>query len=525
MDGIIATLIETSPASITVHDFKGNFLYANQKTLDLHGYSKEEFLRLKLRDIDVPESAALIQSRIDELQERGEAAFEVEHFRKDRTKVPLLVTIKQAKWGDRNVILSTAIDITRQKRVENLVNERTRELEIQNDKLAREIAERKRVEDALRESEARLKDAQTLGQIGSWVFDIPSLTLKWSEQTFKLYERDPALGPPTPEEEERYYPASQVEKVREIARVSMEEGRGAAYDLEIELPGGRTKFFSAIMQPIKDTDGRVVKLFGTVQDMTERKKIEQERQELLEKTLQISDLKSNLITQAAHELKTPLTAILGWGSLLLAAKKQGKGLNADSDLEGLESIARNAARLDDLINDFLDVGRIESGKLEITRTRVDFNEILSTAMQAVDFLANQRGATISMNTVPSPDLALDHQRMEQALINLLSNAIKYSPEHGRITVKTKMINVSGHLKFQVQVIDEGYGFTAEELAEATTPFGKAYTRQEQKRAVQGTGLGLFISRRIVEQHGGTLTIRSEGANKGTEVEILLPLGG
>ena len=78
--------------------------------------------------------------------------------------------------------------------------------------------------------------------------------------------------------------------------------------------------------------------------------------------------------------------------------------------------------------------------------------------------------------------------------------------------------------FKVQVADEGYGFTTEELADATILFGKAYTRQEQKRFVPGTGVGLFISRRIVEQHGGTFTIRSEGANKGTEVEICLPMG-
>ncbi len=75
----------------------------------------------------------------------------------------------------------------------------------------------------------------------------------------------------------------------------------------------------------------------------------------------------------------------------------------------------------------------------------------------------------------------------------------------------------------MQVIDEGYGFTPEELAEAMTPFGKAYTQQEQKRAVQGTGLGLFTSRCIVEQHGGTLVIRSDGINYGSQIEVLLPM--
>ncbi len=85
------------------------------------------------------------------------------------------------------------------------------------------------------------------------------------------------------------------------------------------------------------------------------------------------------------------------------------------------------------------------------------------------------------------------------------------------------MELGGRKLFEVRIIDEGYGFTNEELAEAMTPFGKAYTIQEKKRVVQGTGLGLFISLRIVEEHGGTLVIKSEGANKGTQVEILLPL--
>ncbi len=649
MNGILAKLVETSPASITVHDYAGNFLYANQKTIDLHGYSRAEFLRLNLRDLDVPESAALIQSRMEELRARGEVSFEVEHFRKDRSRIPLLVTIKRGKWAGREVILSTATDITPLKRAETLVKERTRALEVKNDALACEIAERRRAEDALRESEkifrtlaesspnmifisqggrivyvnqrcvevmkyapeefydprfdfmnliapehwdiiqnllrrhaageevppteyavinkdgtrveamygsrlihylgkpailgvitditrrkraeealrqseARLKDAQALGRIGNWEFDLATRKITWSEQTYKLYERDRASGPPTPEEEARYYPIGQEQKIREHARLAMEKGQGATYDLEVNLPSGKTAFFSATLQPVKDARGQVVKLFGTVQDVTERKKIELERQELLEKTLQISDLKSSLITQAAHELKTPLTPILGWGNLLLSAKQQGKNLDATFDIEDLETIVRNAERLDALINDFLDVGRIEGGKLDLVQRQVNFQEILDTARQAVDYLAVHKGTAILLETAPFPELTLDRRRMEQVLVNLLSNSIKYSPDHGRVTVRTSRVDVKGRPMLRVQVIDEGYGFTPEELAEATTPFGKAYTRQEQKRAVQGTGLGLFISRRIVEQHGGSLAIRSAGANKGTEVEILLPLG-
>ncbi len=532
--------------------------------------------------------------------------------------------------------------------LEALVRHLTNELEVKNAKLAGEIAERKHAEEALQESEARLKETQELGRIGCWGYEVETQRITWSNQTYRLYERDPALGPPTAEEEANYYAKEQLQKIREYAFIAVAEGKKFKYDLEAKLPSGKRVLFFATMQPVKDTSGRVVKLFGTVQDITEsklaeeqlrqmnqfldtiienipliitvkdaptltyqlvnrtfeqqiktknanivgktahdlfspseaeninsndrlviqgkrphefegrltrtgriyrtkklpildaegevkyllsiaddvteQKQIEQEREALLEKTVQISDLKSSLITQAAHDLKTPLTSILGWGELLYNEQKQRKNMDKTSDFEGIETIMRNAERLNNIINDFLDVNRIDSGKLEITKQSIDFRELIENATRAVYFLAAQKNITISSEMAPADPVSVDRRRMEQVIINLLSNAIKYSPECTRVTIKTGPADVGGHKMFQVQVIDNGYGFTPAELADAMNPFGKAYTQQEQKRAVHGTGLGLFISRRIVEQHGGTLGIQSEGVNKGTQVELLLPLG-
>jgi len=127
----------------------------------------------------------------------------------------------------------------------------------------------------LRESAERLREAQAMGRIGSWEFDIGNRTIRWSDQTYELYERDPALGPPTPEEEATYYSPEQAKVLREYARRAIEEGEEFEYDLQAKLPGGRTTHFAATMRPIKDENGRVSKLFGTVQDITERKRAEE----------------------------------------------------------------------------------------------------------------------------------------------------------------------------------------------------------------------------------------------------------
>jgi PAS domain S-box-containing protein len=139
----------------------------------------------------------------------------------------------------------------------------------------REERERKQAEEALRESERRLKEAQAMGRIGDWKFDIDNQKITWSDQVFKLYERDPGWGAPTPEEEATYYSPEQARILREYARRSIETGEEFEYDLEAKLPSGRTGYFSACMHPIKDESGRVVELFGTVQDITERKRAEE----------------------------------------------------------------------------------------------------------------------------------------------------------------------------------------------------------------------------------------------------------
>jgi PAS domain S-box-containing protein len=639
---LMATLIEATPVSITVHDFKGNRLYANQKTLDIFGYSREEFLKLNLWDQDALDGQSLVNSRMQELMKRGETSFEVQHIGKDGTKILFLINARKVRWCGEDAILSTATDVTALKREEmalqeahdklvaTLTAQKVIELQLRETKekleyilgitktgidiidedfnliyidptwqeqygnpkerkcydyfmgrssicptcgipqallskqitvseeiLVKEhnrivevhtiplqdstgkwfvaefnldITERKRLEDALRENVEKYR------HIFERVSDLIIVTdanycvvsISPSVKTILEYEPDEIVG--TTFWNSPAFPPGTNERVQQWVLKLLSGNQGGLDNFAVQSRSGRRVILEVLTTPILK-DGKLIALISIARDVTARnaaeeqlRQVEQDRKIFLEKTLQISEIKSNLITQTAHELKTPLTSIIGWADLLYSAKKQGKSLDATFDIEDFESILRNSERLDNLINDSLDVGRIESGRFELLRKRVDFNEILENAMQAVDYLAAQKHIRIIMEMSTSTNISIDRRRMEQVLINLLSNAVKYSPEKTRVTVRTKTIEINARKVFQVLVIDEGYGFTPEELTEATTQFGKAYTRQEQKRAVQGTGLGLFISRRIVEQHDGSLAIRSEGVNKGTQVEILLPLG-
>ncbi len=225
--------------------------------------------------------------------------------------------------------------------------------------------------------------------------------------------------------------------------------------------------------------------------------------------------KSNFLAHMSHELRTPLNAIIGF-SEVMSAQTLGP-LNHPHYLEYADHIHTSGAHLLSLINDLLDLSKIEAGKLELWEETVDLAALVKRCRVFVEESAASKGVTLTMHTDAGlPDLRCDARKLKQVLVNLLSNAVKFTPAGGRITLEAKADGAAGVV---IEVSDTGIGIAAEYLEKVMSPFGQVH--EALNRDTEGTGLGLPLSKALVELHGGRLSLKSE-PGKGTTATVQLP---
>jgi PAS domain S-box-containing protein len=279
------SLVEVTSDFVWEVDQNCFYTYASPKVKDLLGYNPEEIIGKTPFDLMPP----------DEAERIAKLFWDIVEFRRSFDR---LENTNLHKDGRRVVLETSGVPILDAKG--SLVGYRG---------IDRDITERKRAEEMLRGSEERLREAQALGRIGNWEFDIDNQKITLSDQMYRLFERDPALGPPTLQEEAAYYTPEQLERSHEYARRAVEEGKEFRYDLQAHLPSGTLADFSATLRPVKNESGRVIRLFGTVQDITERKRVEEslwEKERAIESSINgiaISDLEGKVTYANAAALK------------------------------------------------------------------------------------------------------------------------------------------------------------------------------------------------------------------------------
>ncbi len=287
------------------------------------------------------------------------------------------------------------------------------------------------------------------------------------------------------------------EVMREKFRRIVERGETFSFDVRLSLP--TTRFYTLQLGPVRSRDGLVQGIVGVLSDITELKEMDQ--------------MKTDLMSMVTHEIRTPLATVRGFAQILLKG-----GIDNDKSKEFLEIINRQSNRLVNLVNDFLDITRIESGRQVITKGPVDMDKLIQNAVADLKPLADEKSITLQYQAPAAgvSEVFGDRNLIEQVLINLLSNAIKYSPKGA--WARVGVVQQNGHVSVQVQ--DNGLGIPKESVPRLFEKFYRV--RCDDRKDIIGTGLGLSLVKQIIDVHLGTIHVDSEHG-RGSTFTFTIPV--
>lgn len=387
-----------------------------------------------------------------------------------------------------------------------------------------DITDRKRSELALKESEEKFRQlAEAIDAVfwivdltsGSHVYVSPAYERIWGYPVEELHENPNAwLDHLHPEDR----PRLEATPAEEILDEYNEEYRIIRSDGEVRWI--RDRAFA-----IKNEQGQVYRVAGIAEDISDRKQTEAQLQQSNEQLLRATRLKDEFLASMSHELRTPLNAILG---MTEALQEEVFGSVSDSQRQALQTIDSSGGHLLALINDILDVAKIESGQIELNLSATAIAPLCDASLNFIKQQAINKKIELQLDLSPTlPDLLLDERRMRQVLINLLNNAVKFTPEGGRICLKVEALfaedappETAPITGVRWSVEDTGIGIAPENLPKLFQPF--IQIDSALNRQFEGTGLGLSLVKRLVELHGGEVGVSSQ-LGIGSCFTVMLPV--
>lgn len=376
--------------------------------------------------------------------------------------------------------------------------------------VVQDIDDRKRAELAVQERERLLREAQSLAKLGNWHANLATGEVSWSDEIYRIFGRDRGTFEPSvanfidavhPDD----LPAVQAARDRALQSGHMEVVH------RILRPDGTLRHVQEIASLHADEEGRHMLLVGTVQDVTERVETERALIAAREESERANHAKSEFLSSMSHELRTPMNAILGFGQLL-----ELDGALSPEAQDNVREILRASNHLLELINEILDLAKIESGHLKLQSELVDVCIIVRECMALVTGLAQRRNIALEHSCPEGSFVRTDRTRLKQALLNLMSNAVKYNRDGGEVHIDAAKLD---GFWMRINVRDTGSGIPEEQLEEVFQPFHRLSINSS---GTEGTGIGLAITRRIVEMMGGSLAVDSE-VGVGSVFSVDLPL--
>lgn len=370
--------------------------------------------------------------------------------------------------------------------------------------------------------ERQLEDAQEVARLGFWEQNLPSGEMWWSDRAYQMLGIDPDEGPATPEvlltnaaDEDRPF-------VEALVRKPDASFWPDSFTYRVHRQDGGRRWLEVRVKPVT-REGRQVAVTGTVQDVTDgvhaekARSLARYRDYKLHKLQQLEDAKALFLNAASHELNNPISPLKVQSHLLLAEKL---GPLSEKQRGALQTMQRNVVRLEALAGDILDSARLQAGRLRIKPVEIDLSQVVRESVDSHTSVAGQYGLSITADVDDSLLVSADALRVGQVMANLLTNAIKYTEQEGTIHVT---LSRDADQAF-VRVQDTGIGMTSAQIGKLFQPFSQVHDSPLRSLGGRrGTGLGLYICKGIIEEHGGHIWAESEGPGTGTTMTFTLPL--
>jgi PAS domain S-box-containing protein len=353
---------------------------------------------------------------------------------------------------------------------------------------------------ALEKNNRALAEAQELAKVGSWEWNIAKDEVLWSDELYRIYGLSPQEFTATYGGFLERVHVDDRPLVRAAVERSLRNGEPFAFDHRIVRPDRTVCVLHAKGNVVRDASGRPVRMFGTGQDITERKQAEDEVARARDEAENASELKSAFLANMSHEIRTPLNIILGYSQLMVTHLEE---IGDDSQKDFRDGILRAGHRLMATIEAILDFSRIEARAFEINPTSIELGPLIEKHLRDLRPLASAKGLFLSFEVhVPQARIVCDEYCLSSALLNLLQNAIKFT-EHGRVDVRLYQDSAG---TFRVDVRDTGIGIDPAFFGRLFEPF----TQEDlgRNRKFEGSGLGLALTKRYLEMNGASISLES-----------------
>ena len=478
-----AALLDSANDSIVLLDFKGDFVYFNETMYKNLGYTKEEFLKLQLSNVDAPEYNKLAQARMYELKRNLKSKFETVHLTKSGERRNVEVNARKILHQGQEYILSTIRDITDRKKMEAFLR--------QNEENFRKVFETAPFPLAI----TRMTD---------------SLLITGNNALFEMFE--------IPENSRVSFNTINYYANPQDRRKNLEtlKKNGFVDSVEVEFKTHTGKMIWAILSIFPLMYNRESALLTGMTNITERKQIEIELKQAKESAELANKAKSEFLANMSHEIRTPMNGIIGMTELALLTN-----LSKEQN-DYLEVVKNSALNLLDMINDVLDFSKIEAGNLKLDEVEFDLLDLLEKTIKALYPKILDKDLELILDIKNElPEIIIgDPVRIRQIMINVLDNAIKFT-ESGYVCLSmSSSIESPDKINIKIHVEDTGIGIPKEKFGIIFDGFMQVDYSTTKKYG--GTGLGLAISKQLAEMMNGSIGVVSE-IDKGSIFSIELNL--